>query len=228
VSPAPSAGRLRRARKAIFGTRGRIAATFAHARTVRVPTTFRGLRWLTAGMLVLVVVLALTGILLSLYYYPEPGAAYASVRAILGSVPFGWLVRGVHRWAADLLLAATLAHVVVVLWTRAYRRPRHMTWAVGFVLLQLVLGFRFTGRLLPFDDLGLETARRGLDFLAHVPVLGPIAADWLRGGPEVSAKSLSRFFTTHVLILPWGALALLVLHGWLVRRHGLHHRGGAR
>jgi quinol-cytochrome oxidoreductase complex cytochrome b subunit len=228
VSPVAETGRLKRARKALFGTRNRIGAAFAHARTVHVPPAYGGLRWLTAGILVLIAVLAATGILLSLYYYPAPTTAYGSVRAILADVPFGWLVRGVHRWAADLLLATTLVHAAIVFLRRSYLPPRQTTWAVGFVLLQVVLGFRFTGRILPFDDVGIETARRGLDLIDAVPVLGPIVADWLRGGPEVGAKSLSRFFTTHALILPWAALALLGLHGFLVRRHGLADpRGGA-
>ena len=216
--------RLRGARRSLFGATSQVAATFRRARAIRIPPEFRGPRWLSVAIVVLLVIQALTGVLLSLHYYPEPGTAYASVRAILGDVSWGWLVRASHRWAGDLALAAVLAHVAVVFFRRAYRKPRHVEWVAGFLLLQVMLGFRFTGRLLPWDGLGIEASKRGLELLETVPVVGPLVADWLRGGTEVGPNSLARFYTTHVLILPWVGVALLAIHAAALRRHGLHTR----
>jgi quinol-cytochrome oxidoreductase complex cytochrome b subunit len=219
--------RVRAARRSLFGTRSHFTAAFARARGVRISPEFKGSRWISVAILMLLVIQMLTGILLSLHYYPEPGTAYASTRAILGEVTAGWLVRAVHRWAGDLLLGAVIVHVSIVFFRRAYARPRHLQWVFAFFLLQATLGFRFTGRLLPWDGLGLDAAVRGLDLLGAVPVVGPLVAEWLRGGPEIGPNSLARFYTTHVLILPWAVLVLTAIHLWFLRRHGLK-KGGAR
>jgi len=214
-------------RRSLFGARSKVASAVHGARTTRVPPSFSGLRWLSIAIVMLLVVQMATGILLSLHYYPEPGSAYASVRSILSDVSAGWLVRAVHRWAGDLLVAAALAHLAIVFFRRAYARPRHVVWMSGVLLLQVVLGFRYTGRLLPWDAVGVETTRRGLDLLAEVPVVGPLVATWLRGGAEIGPNSLSRFYTTHVLILPWIGVVLLVVHAIGLRRHGLSRAAGS-
>lgn len=217
--------RLRGARRSLYGAGSHLSAAIAKARALRVTPEFRGLRWLSVTVAILLAVQMATGILLSLHYYPEPGTAYSSVRAILSEVTAGWLVRAVHRWAGDLMLGAVMAHVFVVFFRRAYARPRHLQWALAFFLLQATLGFRFTGRLLPWDGVGLDAAVRGLDLLAAVPVIGPLVADWLRGGTEIGPNSLARFYTTHVLILPWVTLALIAIHVAFLRRHGLKSGG---
>ena len=219
--------RVLRARRSLYGATSHVTAAFAKARKLHVPAGFRGPSWLSAAIVILLLVQMATGVLLSLHYYPEPGSAYASTRAILGEVTAGWLVRAVHRWAGDLVLAGVMAHVFVVFFRRAYARPRHLQWAFAFFLLQATIGFRFTGRLLPWDGPGLDATRRGLDLLEAVPVFGPLVATWLRGGAEIGPNSLARFYTTHVLILPWAAFALLAVHAWFLRRHGLKN-GGAR
>ena len=109
---------------------------------------------------------------------------------------------------------------------RAYERPRELTWVVGVLLFAAVHAFRFTGSLLPWDVDAYESARRGLDLLASVPLVGSLPATWLRGGSEFGTNTLSRFFTTHTLILPWIVVSLLAVHLWLLKRHGL--KGGAR
>lgn len=219
--------RVRRARRSLYGATSHVTAAFAKARKLHVPAGFRGPRWLSVAIGILLLVQMATGILLSLHYSPDPNSAYASTRTILGEITAGWLVRAVHRWAGELLLAGVLAHVFVVFFRRAYARPRQLQWVFAFFLLQVTLGFRFTGRLLPWDGPGVDAARRGLDLLEAVPVFGPLVATWLRGGAEIGPNSLGRFYTTHVLILPWVGLVLLVVHGWFLRRHGLKD-GGAR
>jgi len=212
---------LARARSAFVGRRSRALTFLARLGSVRVSPRFGGLRWLSVVALLLLAVQMLTGVLLSLYYYPEPGAALASVRFIMSEVAVGWLVRGVHHWAADLLVLCVSAHVAVVYARRAYVRPRDHQWMVGILLLGMVLMFRFTGRLLPWDTIGHAATAQGLDLIAAVPLAGRLVAAWLRGGEDLGANTLSRFFTTHVIILPWLAIGLLALHAWMLGQHGL-------
>ena len=212
---------LRRARSALVGRRSRTLAFLARLGAVRVSPRFSGLRWLSVLALLLLATQMLTGVLLSLYYYPDPGAALASVRFIMTEVAVGWLVRGVHHWAGELLVLCVLAHVAVVYFRRAYVRPRDHQWMVGIVLLCVVLVFRFTGRLLPWDTIGQAVTAQGLDLIESVPLAGRLVAAWLRGGEDLGANTLSRFFTTHVIILPWLAIGLLAAHAWMLGQHGL-------
>lgn len=212
---------LRRIRAAFVGTRSRVGAWLADLGGNRVPPAYRGLRWLSAVAMVLLVFEIISGVLLALYYYPEPEAAYASMRFINERVPAGWLVRGVHTWAGELLLAVVLLHVAVAYFRRAYEAPRQYEWLVGALLLPAVLTLRFTGRLLPWDTFGYEVTRRGLDLIEEIPILGSLSATWLRGGESIGANTLSRFFATHTLVLPWVVLGLLWVHIYLLRRHGI-------
>jgi quinol-cytochrome oxidoreductase complex cytochrome b subunit len=225
-APTRAQKQVRGARRAFFGTRSRVSGALARVGEIRVTPAWRGLRWLSAAALVLFGVQVVTGILLALYYYPEPGGAYASTRFLTGEVPVGWLVRGVHRWASEMLLVAVSAHLVVAYARRAYAKPREYVWVVGVLLLGSVLAFRFTGSLLPFDAGAHAAARRGLELLRAVPLVGSLPAAWLSGGEDVGANTLSRFFATHALILPWFTVTLLAVHLALVRRHGL--KGGGR
>ncbi len=217
-----NARRLTRAKRAFFGTRSRFRDVLRRIGALRLAPEYRGLRWLSAAILFLLALMLVTGVLLSLYYNPGPAEAYASTRALVTDVGSGWLMRSVHHWAGDLLVVAVIAHLLLTFFRRAYTRPREYVWVTGVVLLSLTLGFRFTGRLLPWDEFGYEAGRRGLELIASVPILGDFAATWLRGGAEFGAATLGRFFTTHVLILPWLTLMLIGIHLHLVRRHGLH------
>lgn len=216
-------GELARAGRALYGTRSRIRQFVTQVGAARMPEKFRGLHWLSAAIIILLLIQLFTGILLSLYYYPEPGVAYDSLRHLSSSVPTGWLVRGVHSWAADLTVIAVIAHLLHVFFRRAYRWPREYEWVVGVFLLPAIFAFRFTGRLLPWDALGYEAARGGLALLERVPVVGSWAAQWLRGGEDMGTNTLSRFYTTHVLVLPWLVFFMLGLHVHLVWRHGLRN-----
>jgi len=211
----------KRMRRTLFGARSRVYAFLAAMGGVRVSPQYRGLRWTTALILVLFFLELSTGILLSLYYYPEPDAAYDTLRFLQGTVAGGWLMRSVHAWAGELMLLAVLVHLGHVYFTRAYARPREYQWFVGGLLLLATLAFRFTGRLLPWDEFGVQTARGGLGLLRTVPLLGPLLATWLNGGDDMGPNTLSRFFTTHVMILPWFVVAVATFHLYLVRRHGL-------
>lgn len=213
--------RLRGARRALFGTRSRVAGFLGAVVASRVTARYRGLRWTSAILMMLLAFQLSTGVLLSLYYYPEPDAAYRSTRFLVGEVSSGWLIRSIHHWAGELVLLTAIVHLAFVYFRRAYARPREYEWVCGLILLLTLLALRFTGRLLPWDDIGYATARRGLEMMDSVPVIGGLMARWLRGGDEMGPYTLSRFFTSHALILPWFGLAVSVVHLYLVRRHGL-------
>ena len=212
---------LNRIRVSFFGARSRLGGWFAEAADRRISPRYRGLRWLSAIILVFLGVELVTGVLLSLYYYPEPEAAYASTRFLNEQVGAGWLVRSLHSWAGELLLLTVIVHVGAAYFRRAYEHPREYQWLVGALLLPAIVAFRFTGRLLPWDAYGHEVSRRGLELLDAVPLFGNLTATWLRGGEEMGPNTLSRFFTTHTLVLPWLLAAMLALHLLLAHRYGM-------
>jgi cytochrome b6 len=162
-----------------------------------------------------------TGALLLLYYRPSAAEAYESVQFIVTRVPFGWLVRSIHAWSANLMVAGAFAHLFSVLFLHAYRRPRELTWMSGVVLLLLTLAFGFTGYLLPWNEVSFFATRVGTDIAAAIPVIGHGIVRFLRGGDDVSGATLTRLFGFHVAILPAMATGLVGLHLLLVQRHGM-------
>ncbi len=174
-----------------------------------------------------------TGILLMLYYRPSAEEAYESVQFIMTQVPFGWLIRSIHSWSANLMIGAALVHLFSVLFLKAYRPPRELTWMSGFLLFVLALGFGFSGYLLPWNKLAYFATRVGTDIAGSVPLLGGFLIRFFRGGDHVTGGTLSRFYGWHVAILPAICTFLLVLHLALVQRHGMgvppsEQREGAR
>ena len=162
---------------------------------------------------------AVTGVLLMVYYRPGPDA-YESVRQITYDTNFGWLVRSVHSWAANLMVAAIFVHMFSVLFMKAYRKPREFGWWSGMGLLMLVMGFGFSGYLLPMDELSYFATKVGLGIPASLPLFGPKLAALVRGGLEVNEFTVQRFFALHVVVLPALFLPLLGVHLWLVQKHG--------
>jgi cytochrome b6 len=162
-----------------------------------------------------------TGILLMLYYRPSSQEAYESIQFILTQVSFGWLIRSIHSWSANLMIAAALAHLFSVFFLKAYRPPRELTWMTGFALLILAMGFGFSGYLLPWNKLAYFATKVGTDIAGSVPVVGEFTLRFLRGGDRVTGSTLSRFYGWHVAILPAITTFLLLLHLVLVQRHGM-------
>lgn len=172
--------------------------------------------------LFLFLVQLLTGILLLLYYRPGEESAYESVRFIVTEVKFGWLIRNVHSWSANLLVFFAFVHMFSVFFTRAYQKPREMTWISGFILLVLTLGFGFSGYLLPWNELAFFATKVGTDIVGVVPIIGEPIKILLRGGEEVTGATLSRFFGIHVAILPAIFTMFLVFHLLFIQRQGMH------
>ncbi len=164
---------------------------------------------------------AITGILLSLYYQPTPEAAYNSILYIMNQVNFGWLIRSVHAWGANLMIIFCILHMLRIIIQGAYKAPREITWMAGMGLLFITLGFGFTGYLLPWDQRALWATTVGTEIASAVPAIGDGIRDFLRAGSDVSALTLSRFLGVHMLILPASLLGLLVVHLLIIHQQGL-------
>jgi len=162
-----------------------------------------------------------TGALLLLYYRPSASEAYESVGFIMTRVPFGWLVRSIHAWSANLMIGAAFAHLFSVIYVHAYRRPRELTWLSGVLIFFLAFAFGFSGYLLPWNELAFFATKVGTGIAGAVPVIGPGLMRFLRGGEDVTGATLSRFYALHVAILPAATTALVVLHLLFVQRQGM-------
>jgi cytochrome b6 len=171
--------------------------------------------------LFLFIVQVITGILLLLYYRPSAETAFESVQFIITEVQFGWLIRSVHSWSANLLIATLFIHMFSVYFLSAYRAPREMTWLTGVCLLFISIAFGFSGYLLPWNELAFFATKVGTDITGVLPVIGRPMLRFLRGGDEVTGATLTRFFGFHVAILPAVTTVMLGVHLLLVQMHGM-------
>lgn len=169
----------------------------------------------------LIVVLVLTGILLTLNYSPDPSHAYSSIRYIEREVPIGQLVRALHHWAATFLIVAIFLHLLHTLFDLAFARPREMTWVAGVLMLFVVLALGFTGYLLPWDEKAYWATVVGTNMVGDFPVVGEPLLFLVRGGAEVGAATLSHFYGAHLTLLPLALAILLGFHLYLVVLHGI-------
>ncbi len=187
---------------------------------VRIPADVKTF-YLGGITLFLFCVQVVTGTLLALYYQPTPDTAYDSVKAITSDVTFGWLIRSVHHWAANLMILFLVLHLLRVFFQAAYKYPRELVWLVGAGLLMATIGFGFTGYLLPWDQKAFWATTVGTEIAGSVPLVGDALLQLLRGGADVTGATLSRFFGIHVLVMPLLLGALLLVHLTLVHQLGL-------
>ncbi len=171
--------------------------------------------------LVLIGVQIASGVLLLLYYRPSAQEAFESIRFIMTKVQFGWLVRSVHAWAANLAIFCAAVHLASAFFLKAYRPPRELTWVTGVMMLFLLLGFGFTGCLLPWNTLAFFATKVGTEIARVTPLIGPVLQVFLRGGAEVGDVTLTRFFWFHVAVLPIALVLLLMLHLAMVQLQGM-------
>jgi cytochrome b6 len=162
-----------------------------------------------------------TGLLLLLYYEPGVSTAHESVKRISGEIPFGWLVRSIHRWSADIFIGVVVLHMLSAFLMKAYRRPRELTWLTGLFAFAIALGFGFSGYLLPWDEIAFFATSVGTAVAGAVPFVGQPMLQLLRGGEDVTGSTLARFFALHVVVLPFTALVVLALHLLQVQKHGM-------
>jgi quinol-cytochrome oxidoreductase complex cytochrome b subunit len=162
-----------------------------------------------------------TGILLTIYYVPTPDHAYDSVQYISTQLPAGWLIRGLHHCGASAMVVLVVLHMLRVIYYGSYKFPREATWFTGVFLLIVVLGFGFTGYLLPWDQKAYWATTVGTRIAGTPPLIGDWILQVIRGGKELSAITLARFFGVHVWVLPASLLILILVHLYLVIRIGI-------
>jgi len=192
----------------------------AFARHKQVPVHRHSVWYYWGGIsLFLFLVQCVSGVLLLVYYRPGPDA-YESVRQITFVMHFGWLIRSIHSWSANLMIFSVIVHMFSVFFMKAYRKPREFGWFSGMGLLGLAAIFGFSGYLLPMDELSYFATKVGLEIPASIPWVGSFIANMLRGGLEVGDVTVQRFFALHVVVLPALFIPLLGFHLWLVQKHG--------
>lgn len=190
---------------------------------------YHGTVWYYFGgvALFLFLIQVVTGILLLFYYRTGADQAYESVKFLMTQVQFGWLIRSIHSWSANLMVFAVFVHMFSVFFTRAYRKPREFTWVTGMLLLLLALAFGFSGYLLPWNQLAFFATKVGTDIVGVVPVVGDFMLRLLRGGSDVSGATLSRFFGFHIALFPGIFTVILAIHLLFVQVQGMSKPVGA-
>ena len=169
----------------------------------------------------LFVMLAVTGYFMTLYYVPSPEQAYDAVDYLTFEVPMGQVIRGVHHWSGNLMMVTIFLHMIRVFVYGAYKKPREINWMSGVGLLCLVMGFGFTGYLLPWDQKAYWATKVGTSVMGTVPVVGDYALRIMRGGSDLGALTLTRFYTLHVLFLPLVTVIFLIAHFVMIRKQGI-------
>ncbi|MBL0388522.1 cytochrome b6 [Tumebacillus sp. ITR2] len=169
----------------------------------------------------IIVTQILSGMFLAMYYVPDIVNAYRSVQYITDEVLLGQIVRGMHFWGASLVIIMMFLHMLRVFFTGSYKAPREMNWVVGVLIFFVVMGFGFTGYLLPWDQKAYWATAVGAQIAESVPWIGKYIRTVLIGGDMLGALTLTRFFAIHVFFLPAGLLGLLGLHFIMIRKQGI-------
>ena len=196
---------------------------FHHLHPVTIPereSRFRYTFGLGGLSVYLFIVLAVTGALELFYYVPSVERANSSVQTIQYLVPFGWLVRGVHYWAAQALVVMVILHLLRVTFTGSYKRPRRFNWLLGVSLLVFVLLLTFTGLVLRWDT-DIEWALLvGTNLLKSIPLIGSDLYGAIVGGQDINVDTVVRFYGWHIFGLALLAFGVMVWHVFRVRRDG--------
>lgn len=187
----------------------------------KVPRDTNWMQTLGAATLTAFIVQAVTGVILAMFYKPDPNSAYESIVHITNDVTFGWLVRGMHRWGASCFIILMFLHMGRVFLFGAYKYPRELTWIVGVLLLALGMVEGFTGYLLPWDETAYWATVVGINIQANGPFVGPYIGSILKGGSEIGPDILARFYSLHMLAIPGAIMGLIGLHLYLVVRLGI-------
>jgi quinol-cytochrome oxidoreductase complex cytochrome b subunit len=179
--------------------------------------------WFTLGSasLFLFLLQGITGIMLTVYYIPSPDHAYDSIQYIMTGVSYGWLIRGIHHWGSSLMVITVFCHMLRTYFFGAYKYPREFTWVTGVFLLLLTLGMGFTGYLLPWNQRAYWATTVATSIAGTVPFLGNFINQVLRGGMDLSAVTLARFFSVHIWWFPAMIGALIGVHMYMVIRLGI-------
>jgi menaquinol-cytochrome c reductase cytochrome b subunit len=194
-----------------------------------VPRDVSWAQTLGSAALTAFIVLALTGVILAMYYEPSTSidpvsgkpVAYTSIESITNELTLGWLVRGMHRWGASVFIILLFLHMGRVFLFGAYKYPRELTWITGVLILAMGMLMGFTGYLLPWDQTAYWATVVGINLNGTAPFAGPWLAQFLAGGPEIGSNALAKFYALHMLAIPGALIALIGVHIYLVTRLGV-------
>jgi ubiquinol-cytochrome c reductase cytochrome b subunit/menaquinol-cytochrome c reductase cytochrome b subunit len=164
---------------------------------------------------------AVTGIILAMYYQPDPTSAYQSIDSITHEITWGWLVRGMHKWGASAMIVVVFLHLGRVFFFGSYKYPRELTWVTGALLLIMTMFMGLTGYLLVWDQKAYWATVVAVNITASAPIVGPYVADILRAGPEFGPDTLSRFYSIHMLVIPVAMATFIGLHLYLITKLGI-------
>ncbi len=187
----------------------------------KVPHDINWMQTLGSATLTAFLVQTVTGVVLAMYYKPDPNSAYDSIKHITNEVTLGWLVRGMHRWGASVFIILMFFHMARVFLFGAYKYPRELNWIIGVLLLVLGMAEGFTGYLLPWDDTAYWATVVGINLNGTAPFLGPFIAQFLSGGADIGTDTLSKFYALHMLVVPGAIMGLIGFHLYLVTRLGV-------
>ena len=163
---------------------------------------------------------AITGVFLAMYYTPSPTQAYESARHITNDVFLGEFVRGMHKWGSSVMVILIFLHMARTFFFGAYKYPRELNWIIGVVLVILTFVMSLTGYLLPFDQRSYWATIVAANINGTGPIVGPFLSDFLRGGADFGATTLSRFYAIHMMLVPGIIAALIGAHLYLVAKLG--------
>jgi len=163
---------------------------------------------------------AITGVFLAMYYTPSATQAYESARHITNDVFLGEFVRGMHKWGSTVMVILIFLHMARTFFFGAYKYPRELQWIIGVVLVILTFVMSLTGYLLPFDQRSYWATIVAANINGTGPFVGPFLSDFLRGGGDFGATTLSRFYAIHMMLVPGLIAALIGAHLYLVARLG--------
>lgn len=170
--------------------------------------------------LILFLILSVTGVLLMFYYVPSTEEAYNRMLDLRSSVEFGFLLRNMHKWAAEAMVVVVVLHMARVFFTGAYKPPREFNWVIGVILLVLTIVLSYTGYILPWDQLAFWGATIGATIAGYAPVIGEPMRQFILGGDTVGQEALLRFYVLHVIVLPGVLSTLIAIHIWRIRKDG--------
>jgi len=203
--------------------------------------------WPSAASLASFIVLVISGIALGFWYEPHPSVAYESILYISEHVAFGQVMLSVHHYATDVLIASTLLHMLRVFFMGTYKGRLYLwkdgsyllsrlapasadvrelslsgAWTTGVLMLVVTVLFLFTGYLLRWDEVGYYSIQITTSILGYTPLVGESLRTLILGGTEITSRSLARFYTAHVVLLPLLYLLLLLLHYYQIRKTRLY------
>lgn len=187
----------------------------------KIPSKTGWFATLGSASVLLFVTMFVSGVFLAMHYNPSPDRAYQSIDYIMNEVPAGKLLRGIHHWGASAMVIVVFLHMATSYFAGSYKKPRELTWISGVLMFLIVLGLGFTGYLLPWDLKAYWATTVSTNIPKDLPIVGEFVSKLALGGDSISGSTLTRFYAVHAMLLPALLVALIALHIYLVRAHGI-------